>query len=264
MRVLRRRTPLTAGFLAFVTLACAAEVTLYEAKQSAAQWVGLRVEAARLESAWREERALVESMATALEERAQATEEKRDLTRAQTSGDRAELEGLREKISAEAGDLQALEAGLRSLTARLQALRPGLPPRLSDALELSYRSLGDEKLGVGERMHVVMTMLNRCAHFNRSVTVGEDVLALEGEATPKSLEVIYWGLSHGYAIDPTTRQAWLGAPVAGSWRWEPQPEAYAAVADLLSIARDQADPRFVAVPATVSRLVEAKGEVRQP
>jgi len=98
-------------------------------------------------------------------------------------------------------------------------------------------------------------VLNRCAQFDRVVTAGEDVLTLEGESGAKSLDVIYWGLSHGYAIDRSTRKAWLGRPGAGGWRWEPAPDAYARVAHLLDIARDRADPAFVVVPAQVTQAL---------
>lgn len=231
---------------------------LGEVDQHAREWVKLRVEAARLDAAWRSERELVESTAAALKERAVLLEEKRDLAKAKTAKDREELETLRAKSRIAATDLQAAEARLAALSAKLIALRPSLPPRLSDALAMSYRSLADPALPPAERMQLAINILNRCAQFNRLVTAGEDVLTLAGEAAPKSLATIYWGLSHGYAIDRGTRRAWLGAPAAGNWQWTPRPDAFDRVEQLIAMAQDQADPALVAVPAGAVKSLPAR------
>lgn len=254
MKTPRSRWTLWSVLLAFAPAAPAAE-PLGEIDQHAREWVKLRVEAARLDTAWNSERPLVESTVAALRERATLLEEKRDLTKAKTARDREELETLRAKNRAAAEDLKAGEARLAKLTARLAALRPSLPPRLADALEMSYRSLADPALPMAERLQLAMTVLNRCAQFNRLVSAGEDVLMVPGESTPKSLETIYWGLSHGYALDRGARQAWLGSPRANGWQWAAQPEAFDRVAKLIAIARDQADPALVAVPAPAAKAV---------
>lgn len=226
---------------------------LETAQKSAGEWVKLRVETTRMEQTWQEERSLVESMLAAANERAQAAEEKRDLVKARTAKEREELETLRAKNTTEAEDLRLLDTRLQELTAKLIALRPSLPPRLSEALEMPYRSLAGAQQGPGERMQLAMIVLNRCAQFNRVVTLAEDVLTLDGEPAPRSLEVIYWGLSQGYAIDRTTQRVWRGSPGPGGWQWVLQPEAFASVAELIAVARDKADPHFVAVPAIVTR-----------
>ena len=226
-----------------------------EVDQLARDWVQMRVETTRIDTAWRSERGLLEGTLAAEQEHAKSLEDKRDLERAKTAQARGELDGLAAKNRAAAEDLKTDEARLKALTEKLVALRPSLPPRLADALEMTYRSLAAADRPFGERMQLAMNVLNRCAQFDRVVTAGEDVLTLEGESGAKSLDVIYWGLSHGYAIDRSTRKAWLGRPGAGGWRWEPAPDAYARVAHLLDIARDRADPAFVVVPAQVTQAL---------
>ncbi len=229
--------------------------TLETVGKSADEWVKLRVETTRLVTAWQQERTLVESMVTALNERAVAAEEKRDLTKAKTAKQREELDEFRAKIEAESSDLRVFEARLKELTKKLAVLRPALPPRLSEALELSFRSLENPALPPGERMQLAMNVLNRCAQFNRSIDVGEEVLSLEGMPATKSLQVIYWGLSHGYAIDRVTRKVWFGTSREGAWRWEPKPEAFENVLRLIAVATDKTDPDFVIVPATVAKML---------
>ncbi|MES1167858.1 MAG: hypothetical protein ABUL61_01680, partial [Oleiharenicola lentus] len=91
------------------------------------------------------------------------------------------------------------------------------------------------------------------------ITAGDEVLTPAGEAAPKSLEVIYWGLSHGYALDRAAGKAWLGSPGPQGWQWEARPEAAKDVARLIAIASDKADPDFVVVPARLSHT-----QARQP
>lgn len=216
------------------------------------EWVKTRAETVRLETEWSGQRGLMESMVEALGQRATLIEEKRENARARTAQDRAELDALERKNESAGAGLKAAEARLREVDQGLLALRPMLPPRLSAALELPYKSIADPGLSVGDRMQHTMTILNRCLQFNRIVTAGEEVLTLAGEPAPKSLEVIYWGLSHGYALDRAAGKAWFGSPGAQGWQWEVRPASAVAVARLLAIANDKADPDFIVVPAKLN------------
>ena len=220
-----------------------------EVGNTASEWVKTRAETVRLENTWRQDRALLTSTLTGLKERAERLQDRRDHLFAATAEERAELAALEAKLAASREGLQVTETRLQELTARVIRLRPLLPPRLFEALEMSYRSLAGTEASPGERMQLVMTVLNRCAQFNQGIEHGEEVLTLEGEPGPKAVDVIYWGLSHGYALDRAAGKAWLGTPRAGRWQWEPLADAAPAVAELMSIHRDQADPRLVIVPA---------------
>ena len=243
-------------FVLVAALVCAAD-PLEDADKSAGEFVKLQIEDARLAMEWRAQRELLESLVRAFQERAASLEEKRDLTKAKTARDREDLDAMRAKIQSANDDVRIFETRLNALSAQLLALRPRLPPHLSEALEMSYRTLADTGVPAGERMQQAMNVLNRCAQFNRIVTVGEDVLSLEGEPPEKSLPVIYWGLSHGYAVDRVARKAWVGSPGPSGWRWEARPEAFDGVVRLIAIANDKADPTYVAVPALVTRSLSA-------
>jgi len=221
-------------------------------EKSAADWIKVRLETTRIEGEWTADRPLLESTINGLKERATSIEERRDLLKAKTAKDREDLEALESKNKAAADDLAAVETRLRALVTQLAALRPSLPPRLSEAVDLSYRSLGNTNLAAGERMELAMTILNRCAAFNRTVTSGEEVLNIDGETGAKSLNVIYWGLSHGYALDSIAGKAWYGSPGPQGWRWESSPDPR-PVARLFAIYNDKADPDYVLVPATLGQ-----------
>jgi Skp family chaperone for outer membrane proteins len=232
----------------------AASDSIESVEQAATEWVKTRAEAVRLETEWASQRELLESTVKAFSERAQAIEEKRDNLKAKTVTDRTELATAQEKNQAAADRMQAVDARLKETKDKLNQLRPSLPPRLSEALELPYRSLAGTELGPAERMQITMTVLNRCAQFNRLVTCGQEVLTIEGEPGPKSFEVIYWGLSRGYALDRAAGKVWLGSPGPKGWQWEPHPEAIRQVAQLIAVFNDKAEPEFVAAPAKLGHV----------
>lgn len=215
--------------------------------------IQLRTEAVRLEAAWQTDRELLASTIAALEDRAMRAEEDRESVLAATAKDREEIDELAAKANAAADAQQTFEAQLVAAGERLVAMRASLPPRLADALEVSLRSLADRELGPGERMQLTVSVLNRCAQFDRMVSFGEEVLAIEPGGEPQMVEVIYWGLSHGYALDRAGGRAWLGAPGPDGWRWASNPELLGPTLRLIAIYTDKRDPEFVVTPA---RLVE--------
>jgi len=241
-------------FALFANASVAADA-LDAADKAANEWLTLQMETARLEADWRTQRELLASILVAQTERLKSAEEKRDLALAKTARERSELQSIEKNTQDARADLKLVGARLEAATARVLTLRPNLPPHLSDALEMSYRSLASKDAVATERMQIVVNVLNRCAQFNRLVTVADDVLSLAGEPPAKSYEVIYWGLSRAFAIDHREHKAWLGTPGERGWEWTRQPEAFAATEKALAIARGTADPEFVSLPGAVPRMV---------
>ena len=225
--------------------------------KAATEWVKTRAETVRLENDWAAQKELLESTVNALSERAARLEDERDNLLAKTAKDRGELETLQARNKTATEGVKAVEARLKAIDQSLVQLRPSFPPRLSAALEMSYRSLAGDDLTLAERMQLTMTVLNRCAQLNRTVVGGEEVLTIDGEGSAKSFEVLYWGLSHGYALDRAGGKAWFGSPGPQGWHWEASPHAVRPVTELLTIYHDKAEPEFLAVPARLNHLSPA-------
>jgi hypothetical protein len=225
---------------------------LEPAEKAAGDWIKIRLETTRIESEWLSDRPLLESTVGGLQERASTLEQKRDHVKATTAKDRDDIDALGAKDKTAADDLRDVDSRMQILTAKLIDLRPSLPPRLSEALDASYRSLAGKGMGTGERTQLAMTMLNRCAQFNRTVTCGEEVLSVDAASGAKSLETIYWGLSHAYALDRPAGRTWYGSPGPKGWQWEPLADGARGVEKLIAIYNDKADPAFVPVAATLS------------
>jgi len=249
-----RSVPFVGGCLFAAALPVFASDPIEDVGNTVREWVRTRAETVQLENRWNEERALLGSTVNGLKERASRLEDRRDELLSATAEERKELSALEAKREEAQASLRTAEARLQQVTAELIELRSQLPPRLSEALEMAYRSLAGSSASPGERMQLVMTVLNRCTQFNAGISHGEEVIHFDGEPAPKSVEVIYWGLSHGYALDRSTRRAWFGTPSAGRWRWEPLEGATAAVAELIAVRLDESDPELVAVPARLKTV----------
>jgi hypothetical protein len=221
--------------------------------QAAGEWLKTRAETVRLQGEWASQRQLLESTVKALEERAGTMEDKRDNLLAKTASIQTELATVGAKNRATTTGLESTEARLKHLTEQLQKLRPSLPPRLSAALDLPFLSLAEKEVSLGERMQLAMTVLNRCIQFNRAISCGEEEVTPAGESGPKSLQVIYWGLSHGYALDRAAGRAWAGSPGPQGWHWEPLASA-APVARLIDVYNDRAEPEFVMTPVKLGHV----------
>jgi hypothetical protein len=251
-RAVRLAATLSAlGAIGLVAAPIAEPDPVEEVGKAATEWVKTRMETARLETEWSTQRQLLESMVGGLTERAQTLEAKRDYVQAKTAKDREELAAFDAANKAAIADLQVTEEKLKAMSDRLKQLRPALPPRLSAALEMPFRSLSADGLNASERMQLCMTVLNRCTQFNRSITCEEEILDLGDGKAPRLLEVVYWGLGYGYALDRASDAAWLGSPGPQGWRWESRPDAAKPVARLIAIYHEKSDPDFVTVPARV-------------
>lgn len=238
--------------------ASAEEPALQSVEKAAGRWLDLRNETAQLEAQWHSQRPLLESLIQGLRDRGQELDTKRTTLEARTAKDREELAALEKANQSGHAEVQAAEARLSAISQQLLKLRPSLPPRLSSALEMSYRSLADPQLSLSERMQIAMTVLGRCLQFNRSINYGRDPLRVPGQDGEKLLEVIYWGLGQGYALDRAANRAWIGRPAPEGWTWEAKPEAAPAVAALIATYQDKADPGFVDLPARLKPAAAAQ------
>lgn len=224
-------------------------------QKAVSDWARIREETVRLESTWETERQILESTVKAMQERALALANEKKTLEAKTAGERDALAKLATDNAAAQAAMDAAAARLKAVSEQLIELRPSLPPRLSRALDLPYRSLANPALSPGERMQYVTTVLNRCAQFNHAITYDEEPLTLPGDNQERLLEVIYWGMSHGYALDRTESKAYYGSPSPRGWMWEPVPEAVKGVAELIAIYREKSDPQFIEVPARFSHAI---------
>lgn len=256
---------LAAGILGsvFASAGLAAPVSLEPAQKAVTEWAKVRSETIRLQSQWEWEREALRSTELALEDRVRALEQKQIALASATAADRKGVADLAQQVASAEASLKAADTRLKAVADEVARLRPWFPPRLSRGLEMAFRSVARPDAPPSERAQHVMTILNRCAQFNKAISQGEEVVALPGGKDEKLLDVVYWGLGVGYALDRGAGKAYLGFPGQAGWEWQERPGLAPAVERLLAVARDQADPQFIEVTARVSDpFASSKGEGR--
>ena len=226
--------------------------TLDDVRQAAAAVARVRAETATLESDWRWQRETLGASWQALIQQKDALAHDAELWKANLSAENSEIAGLQAKSGAARAIFDEVDQRLKAISEQLVSMQPWLPPRLARAVELPCRTLGDPRLPAAERMQHIATVWSRCMLFNRSITCAEEALTLGGDKNARVIEVIYWGLSHGYALDTSNGTAFHGFPGKDGWVWEEQPDIAPRVARLVAIYNDRADPELVSVPAQVT------------
>ena len=253
-----RRASIAAAFLTALSPLFGAE-SIDTVEKSATEWAKLRVETVRLETDWSARRAMLESSLVALKERVHFLETRRDTLKAKTTTDRQALVELKASAAEATKAMSEVMRRLDAIAAELVGLRAALPPRLASALELPYRSLAGTSTSAGDKVQLIAKVLNRCAQFNKQVTLADEVLTPEAGADARMLEVLYWGLSHAYALDRVNGKSYFGHPGEPAWVWEPLPNQTEKISTLIAIYKDKADPVLVEVPARVTDFAaEAK------
>jgi len=220
-------------------------------REQVEQWAKLRQEAIRLEEDWEWKRGIIENNTEALRKRQEAIRKQTQLIQATSANELRRMDELQDRASAAQASIDQIGENLDDTVARLMALRSQLPPRLSRALELPYLSLTDDSLPPGERMQIVMTIFNRCAQFNKSIHLSQESVALD-EGEEKMLEVLYWGLAQGYALDRQAGKAYRGYPEDGAWIWVPEAGIADKVAQAIDIFNEDQDPAFVSLPVMLN------------
>ncbi len=228
-----------------------ADTPLNDVQKAASEWARLRSETSRLEKEWDSEKELLDASISGLGVQATQLAAEHDTLAARTATARDEIQALTDANLATAERITHAGERITELAAKLIALRPALPPRLSTALDLPYRSIGTPEIAPAELMRHSMAILNRCNQFNQSFVLSEEILPVTPGGEPRLLEVIYWGLAQGCALDRSAGEAFVGRAVNGTWTWQPQPDLVGRIADLIDIHRDETSPVFVTIPAQV-------------
>ncbi len=225
--------------------------TVGSVQRAATEWARLRVELSKLHSDWHAQRAALDAAIEAMQARVASLESEAGRLESEIRAEGA-APGVEDPENLRAREV--FESATRRTDAtvqRLVALRPFLPPRLSGGLELPFRSIQDGTLGTAERIQHLATILGRCAAFNRTFTLAEQELLLDGSDRARLLEVLHVGLSHAYAYDRAQHLAYLGRPGPAGWRWEATPAAADAVEGMIAVFHQERDPGILLGPVQI-------------
>jgi len=221
-----------------------------EVQAAASEWAGLRAEEVRVAEEWNFGKPFLADALAARQAKLKELESKLASADASARKNAEEQADASSRIGAAQAYLEAAGKLLAETEAALVAIRPKMPPRLSDALNLSFLTLEDNGKSLTERWQAATLILNRCAQFDHSIVKSEELLQVDA-SKPRLVETIYWGLSQGYALDRAANLAWRASPGKTAWTWETCDEP-SRISHMLSIYDEHSDPVFVLIDAKLN------------
>jgi hypothetical protein len=225
--------------------------SLESVQTSARKWIDIRTETSRLRSDWAWQRDLLESTREALAFKVEQLEAQVALLEATTASAREKLEANNEELASLSAQLGVHEQHNQNVIQTLESLRPFMPPRLSESLDLAFNSLADPDLPPAERMQLVGTVLNRSFQFNNTITYSEEIVRTSDTDAAKVMSVLYWGLGQAYALDRNSGKAYVGRPGESDWIWSSIDGFENEINTLINVFNEQTDPVLVRIPVHI-------------
>lgn len=219
-------------------------------QESTRKWTEIRLETVRLQEDWAWEKDILNNTKDALTQQLQTVTAQKTLIESETALTRNKLAKAKLENEHLKSVLIVTEEHAQEMIDRLKQLRPKLPPRLSSALNLAYESLNDPQISLGEKQQLIVTICNRCTQFNSLVTYSEEAID-PNESDPRVLQVIYLGLSQGYALDRSNNTVFYGHPDGDEWQWVEDRSLTDSITQLIDVFKEEADPAIISVPATI-------------
>lgn len=148
----------------------------------------------------------------------------------------------------------SLVTAITTLETRTRDMLPRLPEPLRQRIQpLSHRLPQDpekSKLSLAERFQNVVGILNEVNKFNRDITVTSEVRALP-DGTSMEVAVLYVGLGQAFYVSANRTIAGIGTATNHGWEWHPKNEIAEAIAEAISILKNEKAASFVLLPVTL-------------
>ena len=225
-------------------------------EQLVSKWVELSKELGREEETWREQKdALKQERQLLLKEKELLENEIAAAREKQTSAEKERAHLLRdEKEMKEA--LSACLPAISRAEAELKRLAALVPSKLGGALKKGLDRLASSSQAVSRRLRIIVGLYKEIERLENQVHLVRETLEVE-RGVFREMDVIYLGLSQGYAVSLDDEVAGIGRPCAGGWGWQWHPELSAGIRSAISCYRREASPDFSYLPL---KIVDVKIE----
>jgi len=160
----------------------------------------------------------------------------------------AALMARRERLAAVLADV---DAAVIRLQPSLSAMRPLVPSslmtgELAAALDPGTAEPG-EPAGVVARLQRALGALKALEELQGAIHTAREMIALP-TGPRREMDVLYFGLSCGFAVSADGSAAAAGRPGAGGWAWEAVPALASDIRRLLRIANQDEPPALAVFP----------------
>jgi len=162
--------------------------------------------------------------------------------------------GNADKIAAELERKELLQKSLddaadvvTSRTAELSENIPKIPPSLlSENLKSIAANDRDGNQPVTKQLQILVSALSEIEKLENSSHSVSEIIDIDNSR--RKMDVIYLGLSCGFAVSSDNSIAAVGRPDAAGWKWQASPKIAAEVRRLVDIKNQELPPQLVTLP----------------
>ena len=238
-------------FLAASMLATASPDALETARSTVKEWAAVEKAISREASKWSGRERLLRDLIEVANQRIARLEGELEKAEATLSASDEERSKLLDREAAVGKEAAKIKTFLSDLEAQLRILRPQLPKPLDEELAPLFQRIPADpaasKLGLGERMRTVVSLISKIRQFDGKLTLAESLKNLPGSEEKASVRTLYLGLGQAYYLAP--QDAGYGTPGPEGWVWQSAPELRKAIREVITLAEGGAmEPRFVDLP----------------
>ena len=185
-----------------------------------AKWVDLRKELAQEKEKWNEEKSYLEQeKALLLKEKKMLDNEIAQASREQTQAEAERVELLQSKEISQKTLNEYLPA-LSRAEANLKKWKDVVPSSLSPALKKSFGRLQKASgKTISQRLQLILSIYGEIERLEHNVHICKERLKTDSGKL-QEMDVIYLGLSQGFAVSLDNKIAGKGSPTKNGWRWE--------------------------------------------
>ncbi len=227
------------------------------------KWVEVMKSIQTEQKNWKAEQEVLEGNIASIEaEIGQLESELAESKKRRATADAASVDKLAQKEEYSAARI-ALREGLNGLESEVSAVIPLLPKELTDEAKIKtaiedhqkFSATTDkESLPLNKRLSPMLTLLTEAEKFNQVVTTYEG-RAFTAQGQTRLLDVVYFGLSTGFAADEKGELAFRLQPSPTGWQEVPLTGEGLAktIRELIDIAKGTGETRLVNLPLELGK-----------
>ncbi len=230
---------------------------LQQTRSAISSWVELKSDISKEATAWSTKKGLLEQRIELYEtELENLTKEIAELQeKAETSaGDRSRLVQQQELLQRAQS---AIEAELPKYETAILELARYFPAPLRDRVSTFTSSIpkdpSNTRLGVGQRMALIVGTMNEVDKFNNEATVVSEIRDIDGKRV--QVRTLYLGLGQAFYANDQGTIGGVGYPAPDGWTWESKNEMAADIARAIGVSSNVIKPaEFVGLPLKITEV----------
>ncbi len=231
----------------------------FEIEQSVQEWLNLREQIQREKQGWQNEQQILEQELDVLKKREKILATQLKATKSSLGDLHRELERLESSVTRKDSEVDKLVMVLSKAETALQLYKEILPELLQRQVKLRLAGAAEKDISAAEAVAPTRQLKKLLKEFalleelDHKFHAGR-MLLHNPKDNELEMDVIFIGLSCGYAVAPDDTAAAFGYISGKNWQWEWDAKLAGGVRALLSALEDRTTTDLVHIPLEISEL----------